>query len=322
MSDTETLSAEDKAYFDTRGETTVTAPAAIADDTLPDDDLPIETHDELDETGSETPPVDDVVDPDKATGQTKVPFAALTKERNERKAVAAKLAETERRAAILEDRWTQLLSSREAESTPASVQPAAEPDLSNDPMAIVNKLWTESQDQRKQRETEAQQTKEQAAANEAWGKTMNVARAQYQAACAADEAFEPTYTALRANMGQEYMELYGLSETEAKAEVDRYEAQQIAYAVDRGIDISVHMRKLAKTRNITVAPKTAPDRSAGEILDKLAEGVNGSTSLSTAGGGRVAATNAQSIADMSPDEFANWLGKDGNQAKFKKLAGG
>ncbi len=41
-----------------------------------------------------------------------------------------------------------------------------------------------------------------------------------------------------------------------------------------------------------------------------------------ASGGRVATITGQSIADMSPDDFAVWLGKPGNQAKFKKLAGG
>ena len=32
--------------------------------------------------------------------------------------------------------------------------------------------------------------------------------------------------------------------------------------------------------------------------------------------------NDTTNADMSPDEFGAWLSKDGNQAKFRKLAGG
>lgn len=317
MSDTETLSAEDKAYFDTRGETAATPPAA---DHVVNDDDGADIDAEVAGDPVEEPVSDDVVDPDKPTGQSKVPLAALTKERNERKAVSAKLAETERKAAILEDRWNQALAREQQVEKPA-VETKAPVDLSNDPMAIINELHSESQ-QRKQSEAERAKTeRENAAANEAWGKTLNVARAQYESAAAADEAFEPTYTALRANIGQEYMDLYGLSEAQAKAEVDAFEAQQIAFAVDRGIDVGAHMRKLAKARNIVVTPK-APEKDAGEDIDRIASGVNGATSLSNAGGARVAATNAQSIADMSPDEFGAWLSKDGNQSKFRKLAGG
>lgn len=319
MSDTETLSAEDKAYFDTRGET-VTAPEPAATEEETTTEEVVETAEVEAEEAEET--TTEEAEAEKPTGQSKVPLAALTKERNERKAVAAKLAETERKAAILEDRWNQILQQQEKANQPAQAEPAkpARPDTKADPLAAVEYVIDRlAADDQKREETE-RQTKEQQAANEAWDKTVNVARAQYEAAASADENFEPTYTALRENIGTEYMELYGLSAAEAKVEVDRYEAQQIAYAVDRGIDIAAHMRKLAKTRNITVAPKT-PAPAAGESLDKLAEGVNGSTSLSAAGGGRVAATNAQSIADMSPGDFEAWLSKNGAD-KFRKLAGG
>lgn len=319
MSDPESLSAEDKAYFDTRGETVAAPPTdepAIADEPVADEPI---TDDEPAELADE-PAADGPVDPDKPTGQSKVPLAALTKERNERKAIAAKLAETERKAAILEDRWNQALQQREQQAQPEAKQEAPVLDPTKDPLGVVNQLLTDFQQRKQTAAEQERQTKEQAAQAEAWNKTLNVARSQYEAAAAADEAFEPTYTALRANIGQEFMELYGLTEAQAKAEVDRYEAQQIAYAVDRGIDLPTHMRKLAKARNISVTPKAEP-KPVGEDLDKLAEGVNGSTSLSNAGGGRVASTSAQSIADMSPDDFAAWLSKNGAD-KFRKLAGG
>lgn len=309
--ETETLSAEDKAYFSTRGETTTPPEVTTEEETTTEEvvePIGVETE-EAEETTSE--------ESDKPTGQSKVPLAALTKERNERKAIAARLAETERKAAILEDRWTQLLASQQQPVQPQVEQPAPL-DPSKDPLGVVNELLTDMQ-QRKQSEADrTRQEREQQAANEAWNKTLGVARAQYEAAATSDPAFEATYTALRQNIGAEYMELYGMSAAQAGAEVDRYEAQQIAYAVDRGIDIAAHMRKLAKARNVAPPPKAEP----AEDIDKIAQGVNGSTSLSNAGGGRVAATNAQSIADMSPDEFGAWLSKDGNQAKFKKLAGG
>lgn len=318
MSDTETLSAEDKAYFDTRGET-VTAPEVTTEEETTTEEV-VETAEVETEAEEAEETTTEEVEAEKPTGQSKVPLAALTKERNERKAIAARLAETERKAAILEDRWNQALAQREQQTQPEAKQEAPALDPSKDPLNVVNELLTDYQQRKQSAAEQERQTKEQQAQAEAWDKTVNVARAQYEAAAAADEAFEPTYTALRENIGTEYMELYGLTQEQARAEVDRYEAQQIAYAVDRGIDIAAHMRKLAKARNITVAPKTPP-APAGEDLDKLAEGVNGSTSLSNAGGGRVASTNAQSIADMNPTEFEAWLSKNGEKS-FRKLAGG
>jgi hypothetical protein len=315
MSDPETLSAEDKAYFDTRGETVAPETTTTEPETTTEE-VAEPVAEEAEETAELTT---DEADGEKPTGQSKVPLAALTKERQALKAEKVARAEAERKAAILEDRWNQALAQREEPPKPAAQQPPAL-DPNKDPLHVVNELLTDFQ-QRKQSEAEYErQTKEQQAANDAWDKTLNVARAQYEAAASADEAFEPTYVALRVSLGREYMEAYGLSEAQAKAEVDRYEAQQIAFAVDRGIDVATHMRKLAKARNVSAPAKEAP--KPAEDLDKLAEGVNGSTSLSSAGGGRVASTTAQSVADMSPDEFAAWLGKDGNQAKFKKLAGG
>ena len=318
MSDIETLSAEDQAYFDTRGEATVSPPTSEPE-TVKDEpvDEPVVDEDVIDAV--DEPATDEPADPDKPTGQSKVPLAALTKERNERKAVAAKLAETERRAAILEDRWNQILTQQSQPAQPEAQKPV-ELDTSSDPLAVVNELLSDFQQRKKTAAEQEQQTKEQQAANEAWNKTLGVAKAQYDAAASADESFEPTYTALRENLGQEYVDLYGLSAAEARAEVDRFEAQQIAYAVDRGIDIAAHMRKLAKARNVSAPVKTPAAKV--EDIDKIAEGLNGATSLSTAGGGRVAATNAQSIADMSPEDFSVWLGKPGNGDKFRKLAGG
>lgn len=314
MTDTESLSAEDKAYFDSRGETNVPAvatPDPAADDPAPDADLP----DDLVEDDAAGDPA---ADPNKPTGQSKVPLAALTKERNERKAVAAKLAETERKAAILEDRWNQILQQREQAAEKEPERPQI--DAHKDPLAAVNELLTDL-NQRKQTEAERQAQETQTrAAREAWNKTLNTAQTQFKEAATEDADFEPTYVALRMAIGSEFMEAYGLSPQEAKAELDNYEAQQINYAMSRGINVADHMRKLAKARNV-VAPAKEPAAKA-EDLDKLAEGVNGSTSLSNAGGGRVAATNAQSIADMSPEEFGAWLAKPGNGDKFKKLAGG
>jgi len=326
MSETETLSPEEKAYFDTRGET-VEAPKAETEDKpdpIEDDEQEpvVDAADDEPTVEEADEPADPDADPDadKPTGQSKVPLAALTKERNERKAAAKRAADAEREAAILRDRWEQLLAKDQPAQTEQQAAPEEAFDPNKDPLAIVNKLWETEQNRAKTAAEQAKQVEEQRKANEVWEQTVNVARTQYSSAAAADETFEPTYTALRQNIAQEYMELYGLPEHEARQQVDQYEAQQIQYAVSKGIDIADHMRKLAKTRNIRVdKPKPAP---TGEDIDKIAAGVSGSTSLSAAGGGRVAATTAQSIADMSADEFEAWLGKAGNADKFRKLAGG
>lgn len=321
MSDLETLSAEDKAYFDARGETAA-APALVADD-----DQGIAPVDDLaggDPSGEQGETVDDVIDPDapadpdKPTGQSKVPLAALTKERNARKEEARARAAAEQRAAILEDRWNQALATKE----PAKAAEApAEVDPNIDPLAAINELVTTTRAERAAKAEAEKQQRERDAQNEAWNKTLDRAKSEYSEAATDDPAFEETYVALRQNIATEYMEAYGLTQQQAIAEVNNYEAQQIEFAVSRGINVADHMRKIAKARNVT-APKKAPAAPApGTDLDKLAEGVKGSTSLSAAAGGAVAQSTAQSIADMSPADFEAWLTKNGAE-KFRKLAGG
>jgi len=318
MIDNETLSAEDKAYFDSRGET-VTAPEPAQSGS------PAATEEEIAEVAEAEADAGEVGEAaatgegEKPTGQSKVPLAALTKTRGELKTERAARLEAERKAAILEDRWNQILAQREEQArTQVEEKPALDP--LKDPIHAITELVSDHQQRKQQEAQRAQQVKEQEAANTAWARTLDVARAQYSEAASADATFEPTYTALRNNIAGEYMELYGLTQAQAIAEVDNFEAQQIAYAVNRGINVGEHMRRLAKARNVTAPAKQEATPSA-EDLDKLAAGVNGATSLSNAGGGRVAATTAQSVADMSPEDFAAWLSKNGAD-KFRKLAGG
>jgi len=314
----ESLSAEEKAYFDSRGEAEIKPAEAekpgAGIEAEPGADASPELADDLGEPDASQAPDGEGKDAEKH----RVPLHTLTKERSARKEAERRAIAAEEGRRVLEDRWNQMLAVQQPKEIAES---AKEIDPAVDPVGALAELV---QGQRAQKAAEADRQKaekEQSEQQAAWTRKTDIARSQYQSAAAEDATFEPTYNALRQVIGEELMDLYGLTMEQARHEVDRYEAQQIEYCVDRGIDVADHLRKLAKARRVTgqaLAPKADPAKE----LEKLADAVEGATSLSDAGGAAVKTLDAEAIANMKPDEFEAWLGKPGNQAKFRKLAGG
>ncbi|MFD1945062.1 hypothetical protein [Paradevosia shaoguanensis] len=317
----ESLSAEEKAYFDSRGEAEIKPAEAEKPDAgveaEPEADASPELADDLGEADASQAPDGEGKDAEKH----RVPLHTLTKERSARKEAERRAIAAEEGRRVLEDRWNQMLAVQQPKET---AEPAKEIDPAVDPVGALAELV---QGQRAQRAAEADRQKaekEQSEQQAAWTRKTDIARSQYQSAAAEDATFEPTYNALRQVIGEELMDLYGLTIEQARHEVDRYEAQQIEYCVDRGIDVADHLRKLAKARRVTAPAQASndPKPDPAKEIERLADAVDGATTLSGAGGAPIRTLDAEAIANMKPDEFEAWLGKPGNQAKFRKLAGG
>src|SRR5690349_8130219 len=121
---TDALSAEEQAYFDSRGEAEV-KPA-------PEPEKPEVVEPEVEEVEEEEVAVD----------PPKVPLAALTKERQAAKELKSRLAEMEKRHAVLEDRWNTLLKVQEPAKTEAVVEDP-EPDPEKD--IFAHSAWLKRQ---------------------------------------------------------------------------------------------------------------------------------------------------------------------------------
>lgn len=323
MSDTEILSAEEQAYFSSRGETmeaekpTAEEPkveGVSQDDTATevDDDLPEEIKTEEEATGEASSETDKAKEADKT-----VPLRALTKTREELKAEKRRADAIEAEAKVLRERWDQMLAAQQKPQE--DVKPEPEIDPTKDPLAAVNAIWEENKQAKLTKAEQEKQAEEQRQQQEQWNQTVNLARGQFQEAAKADETFEPTYNAVRDSIKTEYMEVYGLDEQQAIAEVNQFEANQIAYAVQRGVNVADQLRAIARVRGVK-APEKKQEADA-EAIERLAQGVSGSTSLSAASGGRSTTQTAETIANMSTADFEKWLSKNGTGG-FRKLAGG
>lgn len=301
---TDALSAEEQAYFDTRGEAEIKP--------VPEPEVVEEEKPEIEEAGEEEVAVD----------PPKVPLAALTKERQAAKELKAKLADTDKKLAILEDRWNTLLKVQEPPKTEV-VADDPEPDPEKD--IFAHSAW---QARQIKAVTEAMKTRDQseqqarAAADE-----DNAIWSLWKQSAASIKAERPDF-----DDAMNFLSEARLKQMQAYAVVDERfgdEAQRVA-------QLNAELKqiiKTAKAKNINpadavyqiastygYAPKPKVDT---EQLERLEKAIDGSTSLSAVGGSRpAAALDAKAIADMSASEFEAWYAKPGNQQKFKRLAGG
>lgn len=323
MSELETLSAEEQAYFSSRGETLEAEKPTPEEPKVEDvsqDDTTAEVDDDLpEEVETEEVTTEETGEAEAEKQNKQVPLRALTKTREELKAEKARAAAIEAEAKVLRERWDQMLAAQQKPQEEA--KPESEVDPAKDPLAAVNAIWEERKQEKLTKAEQEKQAEEQRKQQEVWTQTLNVARGQFQEAATADEAFEPTYNAVRQSLFTEYKEVYGLDDQQALAEVDQFEANQIAYAVQRGVNVADQLRAIARVRGVKPPqPEKKPEPDT-EAIDRLEKGVSGSTSLSAASGGRSTTQTAESIANMSAADFEKWLSKNGSGG-FRKLAGG
>lgn len=309
MDSTDSLSAEEKTYFESRGETEVKdiPPAAETEAAEPQTEVvdpevaDIEAVDEVKaEEGDEKPKVHKVV-----------PLPALTKERQKSKELSQKLEEASRRAAILEDRWNQILSQNQ--TTQEQPKVAERP---TEPFELLGYLADKIEGQEKT----AEQTRQQQAEENQRQQALRELAETEQAFRAANADYDDAVSFVAQSRDQELQVLFPMSTPEQRRQTIMAEWQQIvgnSRATRHNPAELIY--GLAKQRGYV---KAAPQKDPAAELEKLQEAVDGSTSLSEASGGAPETMSAQSIADMSPEAFAAWYAKPGNTDKFKRLAGG
>lgn len=306
----ESLSSEEKAYFDSRGESEVKAePETKAE---PEAEPETEVVDEV-ESDVETEPKAEGEEP---KPQKTVPLAALTKERAERKAEKARLADLERQNSIWQDRWNQILAANE----PAKVEDKADAPPTDDPIAALNWLVERTTKQDAASKEAAEQTRQREEQERTWNTAYTKITTDFAEAVKSDPSLDDAYKALWGSKYRE-MEALGYEKDQINAVLAREEAQHIIHMAQSGKSVADYIKGLAGARGW--APKAAePKADAAADIKKLAEAVDGSTTLSGAGGEGPRVMDARAIADMSPTEFEAWLGKPGNMQKFRRAAGG
>lgn len=298
----ESLSADEQAYFESRGEKD-----------------PVEIQQPAPEVGGEPNPDEQQEVESKGKERQLVPLNALHEEREEKKELRRQLQEFERKQAVLEDRWNTILKMQQPEQAVAEVpQP---PDPEQDIFAALK--W-----EREQREAleaklngQEQATKEQqehaAAEKQIWGYWE--ASANEFAKGTADFGDAATFLAEVRDK-----QLTALSIADPRFSDKRVrdwqmneELKQIIVAAGQaGKSPAQAVYEIAKAWGYS---GPTPKEDNAQSVEKLAAAISGETSLSTAGGGKPAGTKGvEDIAAMSESEFAAWLDKNGSKG-FKNL---
>lgn len=306
----DTLSAEEQAYFDTKGET---APAAEPEPEVVDD-----PEAEIEEVEAEKA--------DEPKAAKTVPLAALTKTREETKALKAALEEQKTRNAIWEDRWNTFLRQQQPVEQQVAKDEDPEPDPNVDIFAhqqwLGRQLKAERETRAKQEQEQARQREEQHVEQQIW-----TAWEQDAATYVADNADFPNAAKWLSDFRDAQLKALGkVDERFADARARNMQIEQelkqiVIGAKQRGLSSAQVIYELAQGYGYT--PKAAETQTdAAGALDRLEKSVAGATSLSATGGARPAAgLDAAAIANMSPEQFGAWLAKNGERG-FKKLAGG
>lgn len=300
------LPAEDKAYFESRGEK---LPEKVE-----------KSNEEKAETPAETE-TDELLDEEAPKEDKKVPLRALTKEREEGKKSRLALQELEKRHAVLEDRWNTILQLNQQPEVKADEDP--EPDPNQD--IFAHNAWLKRQVEKVNKTVADRDQSDKAAKDEAqreaavwnlWGEASKAEVAEtpdYQDAVkwmsetrtkqlAAMKAFQPQFQ----------------SQAGIDQQINNELKQIVIAAAQQGISPAKVVYNMAKEWGYAGKPTDDPKPEDGAI-DKLSKNLDAETSLSGAGGSRPGgSTTPKDIANMSPEQFEAWYDKHG-AAGFKKL---
>ena len=299
------MDADTSAYFESRGEKIPEAPPAPASAEAPED---------TDADAAAAAAVEGKPDP-------MVPLRAVTREREEKKQLRDSLAEMERKYAVLTDRWDTMLKGAQPQPTPTpQIEP---PDPDKDIFAALK--YEREQRAALEAKINGREQQEQEAAKLAdfEAKVDTFWKQDVQQYATANPDFKPAATWL-AEARDKQLQALGVADPRMRDPqwrnrvIDAEVKQVIVAAAQQGRSPAEMFYEIAKSWGYT--PKAAEPPAAGAIAD-LAKNADAEISLSAANGSRQPASpDAETIANMSPDQFEKWLSKNGT-AGFRKIAG-
>lgn len=318
IEDTDDFTPDEKAYFESGGDNPapkVETPAAEAPE-------PVEGAAEAEVQAYAVYPVD--AEPKK---DEKVPLATLLEERKQFKEERRRREEIERNLAVLNDRWETMLRASQGQQEGPKADEDPEPDPNVD--IFAHQAWVSRQikkENERRAQHEAQTAEQQRSAQ------LETQVSQYWHGSAAEFAkTTPDFTEAAGFLAKSRDKQLAamasinpqLATEQGRNAVINAELKNIVIAcAQQGKSPAEAVYAMAKEWGYAgKAPAPAENDPTKQVAD-LAAAVEGAKSLGSIGGGRVAGTSAQSIADMSDKEFEVWSAKPENMAKWRAAAGG
>lgn len=315
MESSVSLSPSEAAYFESGGNTEITAdaPAPVADNPSPE------------------PIADPVAAADQQPTERDekgrfVPHQALHAEREEHKKTKAELEEIRRTQAVLNDRWNTLLKLKE-QST--AEEPAGPPDPNEDIFAYAKwqgdkiKALEEKVTGREKQEEQARTVAEQD--REIWSHWSESANAY-----AAEKADFGDAVKFLSDARTKQLAAFGAIDPNFSTEQGRLnqinaELRHIVMnAKQKGQNPAEVVYQIAAAYGYAPAAPADPGKVAlPEKLAAIDAAQNASRTLATPGGRNAAEPmTAETIASMSASEFDAWYKSPDNQRLFAKMMGG
>jgi hypothetical protein len=306
------LSASEAAYFESGGETEIIAEPAATPEPAP-----------VVEQDPEQIAAEAVVEPGAEPDKNKfVPHGALHAEREERKKLQVKLEELTTKSAILEDRWNTILTARQTPQEEVKAPPNPEEDI------FAFAKWQgeqlkELQDKiagREQQETQSRQQSEQEQA------VWNEWNSSVQTFAAEKPDFKDAAQFLSDTREKQLVALGRVDprfrDQQARTAQINAELKGIVFAAkQQGVSPAEMVYQISQDYGF--APKAPDPVVTSEKIEQIDAAQNASRTLAASPGKQAGdALNAQSIADMSREEFDRWYSKPENQRRFDKMMGG
>lgn len=307
----DSLSPEASAYFESRGETITAEPPPAPEPPQPaaqTDDLAAQQAIEGNQNSGGLDPRG---------------LAAVREEREANKELRARIAEMDKRSAVLEDRWNMLLTMGQAQEQPQ--QPEAPPDPDQDIFAYAR--WQAQQVQALQERIQGRETAEQQAAEQqrveqaVWGKWESDARAFAESTADFGDAAK-WLSGFRDN------QLQALSAADPRFadpamrnwQIEQELRQVVVSAAQQGKSSAELIYGIAKGYGY----KPAAPANPGAEIENLNKNQPAELSLSNMGGGaanKSGPKTAEDVANMSATEFDSWF-KSAGDAGFRRIMGG
>lgn len=303
------LTAEEQAYFDNRGNVPEpkTEPEQAAAPDPEDADEPIDLIDEVDEEEE----LDPDAEPDEKPRKQVVPIKALHKEREERKALAAKLQTIEIERARMEERMNMMLQQMQApQQKEAEQQRQDEMPGDDDPIAQIEWLKSQVITQKQQEQEQRKAQEQQQAIQRHVMEVDNVLTQAMTEDPTVKEAFDFGVQALRDHYAKQ-----GVPPWELEPYIQRDMQNYALRAPKTKAELAEYAK--ANARYFGWSPQAQQPSPEAAKMDAKPS----TKSLSQASGSAAGATmTAQDLLRMDPDQFQRFIDK--NPKKYRQMLGG
>lgn len=256
--------------------------------------------------------------------QESVPHGRFHRERERRKQLETEISDVRRRYELLEQRTTDILRMQGGNQQPQQREPTYQEQYDalqakGDFIGIIelqNKHIRDNLQERETRQQESQRTQEE---RQLVTRIATAAKSDLEQAAADDEGFADMYKTYREIGYRQLVEVQGIPEDAAVAQLNRYEIQTYHDLMRQGIKPSDYVRRFVNAQGYRPPEPPQPNvEEQAARIERLNTAKLAAKTLSGAGSeARTTAPSPSDLVNMSDEDFAAFKKKYGENAMSK-----